>query len=53
VVSYSGFGPLAIGQIVARAGCSVLYFHSIGDMLARNPHGIAGGLQVNRVGDSG
>jgi hypothetical protein len=39
-------------QTVA-GGCQLMFFHAIGDMLARNPHGIAGGLHINRVGDAG
>jgi hypothetical protein len=53
VVSYSGFGPLAVGQIVAIGGTTSLYFHAIGDLLAKNPHRIAGGLHVNSVNDPG
>jgi hypothetical protein len=52
IVSYSGFGPLAIGQTVA-GGCGSVYFHAVGDIIAKNPHGISGGLHINRLGDAG
>lgn len=52
VVTYSSFGPLAVGLIVAGS-CDRVWFHAIGDMLAKNPHNIAGGLHVNTVGDPG
>jgi hypothetical protein len=35
-VSYSGFGPLAVGENVA-GNCRTVYFHSVGDMIAKNP----------------
>lgn len=35
-VSYSSFGPLAIGENVA-GNCRTVYFHSIGDMIAKDP----------------
>ena len=53
IVAYTGFGPLAAGQIVARHGCASVLFHAIGDLLARNPHRIPGGLRVNTVSDPG
>lgn len=52
VVSYSGFGPLAVGQIIG-GDCSRLVFHAIGDMIAQNPHAVPGGLYVNTVSDPG
>jgi hypothetical protein len=53
IVAYTGYGPLAAGQIVARNGCASVLFHAIGDLLAQNPHRIAGGLRVNTVADPG
>jgi len=52
VVAYTGFGPLAAGQIVG-GNCVNVYFHAIGDMLARNPHRVGGGLRVNTVSNPG
>jgi hypothetical protein len=52
IVAYTGFGPLAAGQIVA-GNCANVFFHAVGDMLSRNPHRIAGGLRVNTVSNPG
>lgn len=52
IVSYSGYGPLAIGQVVAGT-CSSVYFHSVGDMINRNPHAVPNGIHVNTTSDPG
>lgn len=52
IVWYSGYGPLAVGQIVA-GNCDLVLFHAIGDMLAKDPHSGSGRLHINRVGDPG
>ena len=58
LVWYSGYGPLAAGQIVAGSGgfggCyRTVWFHAIGDMLADRPHPGVGPLHINSRGDPG
>jgi hypothetical protein len=48
VVSYSAYGPLAIGQIVA-GNCTKVYFHSVRYIEFNNPYGSAGPVRVNTV----
>lgn len=49
IVAYTGYGPLAVGQVVGGS-CGLVFFHAIGDMLAKNPYRVSGGLHVNTVG---
>lgn len=52
IVSYSGYGPLAVGQMVGGT-CSGAYFHAVREMLGSNPYGLSPRLSINTVDQPG
>lgn len=53
VVSYSAYGPLAVGQVVS-GNCDYVLFHSVSEMIEENPHSSAvNGLHLNTTSDPG
>lgn len=52
IVSYSAFGPLAVGSDIG-GNCNHVYFHTMGVLGFANPYGSTGPIHVNTVSDPG